>query len=54
MICYTTDATSLDDKQKRQYEFETKYRQNNTLSKAIQFINCSDVQFKLKTQTQGD
>ena len=50
MICYTTDATALNEEQKKQYEFKTRYRQNKTLKRAIQITNCSAVQFKIKNQ----
>ena len=35
MICYSTDLTQLNDNQKDEYEFKTRFHQENTLKNEI-------------------
>ena len=50
MICYTTDATSLDEKQRKQYEFKTRYRVNPSLERDVKRTNSCSRQYNINNQ----
>jgi len=50
MICYTSNATALDEKQRKQYEFKTRYRLNPSLERDVRRTNRCPRQFNIDNQ----
>ena len=46
-ICYTSDATGLNDEERKGYEFNTRYRRETTIDDEIRKTNTSSVQFNI-------
>jgi hypothetical protein len=47
MICYSTDATCLDENQRKQYERKTLYRRETTTDDEIRKTNTSSAQYNI-------
>jgi hypothetical protein len=46
-VCFTTDATGLNDEERKGYERNTRYRRETTIDGEIRKTNTSSVQFNI-------
>jgi len=47
MICYSTDLTNLNENQKKEYEFKTRFHSEYSMNDEIKKTNCSTAYFRV-------
>ena len=50
MICYSTDLTQLNDDQKKEYEFKTRFHSEYNINDDIRKTNCSSAYYKINNE----